>query len=101
MATRKGAHTKRPIKPLTISTLAKQLRAVGANVSITKKRISVPRNALGIYKLGCLDSLVHHHGFRAVTVNPDETGYTVSLRTLRKQEKRRKAVLLRKQLVHA
>lgn len=79
---------------MSISDLVKTVKAAGVRVNLTTKLITVPADCLGIYRLGCIDTLVAHHGFHAVA-HIAEVAYTASLSTLRRKTKREKAPLLR------
>lgn len=79
---------------MSISDLVKTVKAAGARVNLTNHLITVPADCLGIYRLGCIDTLVAHHGFHTV-VHTAEVAYAASISTLRRQTKREKAPLLR------
>ena len=79
---------------MSISDLVKTVKAAGARVNTAKHTVSVPADSLGIYRLGCIDCLVAHHGFTAV-VRTAEVAYTATISTFRREVKREKAQLLR------
>jgi hypothetical protein len=98
MAKPRGINTKGSIAAHTGTELVDKLKRVG--VKVGKDRLTIKPNALGIHLLGTVDSLVRFHGYKSVATKPSaqEHVYSVEARSLRKQEKRRKATLLRKQM---
>ena len=94
MAKPKGVHTKRRYVYAGADALVESLKGRGCKVQ--SKTISIPTNALGIYLLGAVDYLVAEHGYSVVRLAPQETAYTIAVRTLRQTELRRKASLVRK-----